>query len=89
MRNVPHSLRHLNDCFPIDSDAWGGLDDGTSLGMGFENLKASALPVFSLCFLLGVQDVSSQLALLLVMSCLLDAAMLPCHHHRSSNQLAP
>lgn len=72
MGNVLYSLWHLNTEFPNGSAVWGSVGGRALLekvhhgggGAGFEvkqtNKRNPLLPVSFLCFVLVVQDVSSQ-----------------------------
>lgn len=46
---------------------WGVRRYRLSLGVGFESLKLTSLPVFSLSLMLSVEDVSFQLLVLVTM----------------------
>lgn len=66
--NIPHCLRHLSTWSTFGGTVWGTFGvclagGSVSREEGFE-MKASHFCVFSFCFLLVVEDVSSELLVL-------------------------
>lgn len=78
MRNAPYSLRHLNIRCPVDGTLWGTvrwciwLEEVCHWVLGFESKSVTSCQ-FALCFLLALEDMSTQL--LLYPPCLSFSAM--------------